>query len=132
MSMYRNEQSALLTERTEPTSTIEALAQSSVPGLANAPSYFNSRSANDLHRAVELHIDELVLNGFAPADRYRIGAAVQSELTRLITELGVPSAIAHEGEMAQLDGGTLQIEPGSRAEMIGVHLAQAIYGGLRK
>ena len=35
---------------------------------------------------LNLHIEELVLHGFAPGDRYRIGEAVQQELTRLFAE----------------------------------------------
>ena len=40
--------------------------------------------------AVEFHVKELVLHGLAPADRYRIGDAVERELARLIA--GEPAA----------------------------------------
>ena len=39
---------------------------------------------------IELHIEELVLNGFGPVDRYRIGVAVEVELARLFAEQSVP------------------------------------------
>ena len=42
---------------------------------------------------VDLHIDELLLDGFAPAERRRVGAALASELERLLTERGVPEAL---------------------------------------
>jgi hypothetical protein len=34
--------------------------------------------------SINLHIEELVLHGFAPGDRHRISEAVEQELTRLI------------------------------------------------
>ena len=53
--------------------------------------------------AVQLHIEELVLHGFAPADRYRIAAAVQLELTRLLAEHGVSPALQQGGEAQRLN-----------------------------
>ena len=44
-------------------------------------------------KRIELHIEELVLHGFAPADRYRIGDTVQRELTRLLAEQGMPASL---------------------------------------
>ena len=38
---------------------------------------------------VSLHIETLVLDGFAPGDRYRIGAAMQRELERLVSMHGL-------------------------------------------
>ena len=43
---------------------------------------------------IELHIEELVLHGFAPKDRYTIGEAVQRELSRLFAEQGVHSSLS--------------------------------------
>ena len=37
-------------------------------------------------KSVLLSIDELVLHGFSPGDRHRIGAAVRGELARLLAE----------------------------------------------
>ena len=42
---------------------------------------------------IELEIDELVLHGVAPTDRVAVGEAVQHELTRLLTERGVPPSL---------------------------------------
>ena len=78
---------------------------------------------------LELQIDELVLHGFAPGDRYRIGEAVERELTSLFTEQGTPPSLAQGSEIERLDGGTFEMRPGSRAESIGVRVAQAVYGG---
>jgi len=79
---------------------------------------------------VELHIEELVLRGFAPGDRYRIGEAVERELTRLLADRGVPQSLAEVGEIASVDGGAFEVAPGSRAEAVGAQVAKAVYGGL--
>jgi hypothetical protein len=76
---------------------------------------------------IELHIEELVLHGFAPGDRYRIGEAVERELTRLLHERGIPPLLHRGAEVAYLDGGAFHVAPGSRAEVIGTQVAQAIY-----
>ncbi len=80
--------------------------------------------------AVELHIGELVLEGFLPLDRVQLGAVVQQELARLFAERGVPAGLAHTVEVASLDGGEFRVAPGSNAQAIGSQIAQAVYGGL--
>jgi len=81
---------------------------------------------------IELNIDELVLHGFAPGDRYRIGEAVEQELTRLLADRGVPQSLERGGEIANMDGGAIEVTTGSRAEAIGAQVARAVYGGLRR
>lgn len=79
---------------------------------------------------VELYIEELVLHGFAPADRYRIGESVERELARLFSERGVSPSLAQSGEVLNLNGGTFEVEPGGEVETVGARVAQAVYGGL--
>ena len=80
---------------------------------------------------LELHIEELVLRGFAPGDRYRIGDAMERELARLFTEQGTPPSLGQGHEVARLDAGPFEVKAScSRAEMIGVRVAQAVYGVL--
>ena len=79
---------------------------------------------------VELHIEELVLHGFAPGDRYRIGDAVERELSLLFAEQGTPPSLARGGDIGRLDGGSFEAKPGSGAETIGIRAARAVYGGL--
>ena len=81
---------------------------------------------------VELHIEELVLHGFSPGDRYRIGEAVGQELSRLLADRGVPQSLLQGGEIASVDGGAFEVAPGSRAEAVGAQVAKAVYGGLRR
>ncbi len=79
---------------------------------------------------VELYVEELVLDGYSPADRYRIGQAVEQELGRMFTEQGVPPSVARNGEIAGPDGGSFEVRPESGVEAIGIQIARAVYGGL--
>lgn len=85
-----------------------------------------------MKQKVDLHIEKLVLHGFAPGDRHRIGQAVELELTRLITEQGIPSSLRRDGELARVNGGTINVSPNSRAEVIGGQVAQSVYEGFGK
>lgn len=81
---------------------------------------------------IKLHIEELVLEGFAPADRHRIGAAVKSELARLFAEQGVPSNLHQSATVAQLDGGSFNVAPHAKSETVGAEVAQAVYRGMSR
>ena len=81
---------------------------------------------------VELHIEELLLHGFAASDRHRIAEAVEGELARLLAERGVPPALAQEGELARVDGGSFDVAPDSSAEAVGNQATRALYGGLKR
>lgn len=77
--------------------------------------------------AVELHIEELVLHGFAPGDRHRIAEAMQRQLTRLLAQPGGLPPAARGGDIARLDGGAFAVAPGTPPEGVGAQVAQAIY-----
>ncbi len=81
---------------------------------------------------VELHIEALVLHGFAPGDRYRIGEAVERELARLLAEQGAPALLSGNVDLAQIDAGAFDVKPNAKSEMIGAQVAQAIYGGMSR
>ncbi len=81
---------------------------------------------------IHLHIEELVLHGFAPGDRHRIGDAVQHELALLFAESQVPSGLTKETEIDRLNGGTFQMMPGSRPETTGAQVARAVFGTLKQ
>ena len=78
---------------------------------------------------VRLHVEELVLDGFAPGDRHEIGEALERELTRLLEERGLPPTVTGS-EWPRLDGGSFELAPGLRAEAIGARVATAVYEGL--
>lgn len=80
---------------------------------------------------VELHIEELVLNGFAPEDRHRIGEAVERELESLLMEPGIPS-LNSDLEIGDMDAGEITVARGTRPEATGAQIARAVYKGMRK
>ncbi|HEY2990874.1 MAG TPA: hypothetical protein VGL11_24395 [Candidatus Binatia bacterium] len=82
--------------------------------------------------SIEIRIEELALNGFQPADRYRIGAALENELTRMLTEQGMPQAIADSIELTRLDAGEFLTTPGEPPSMVGNQVARAVYRGLEQ
>ena len=75
---------------------------------------------------IELHIDKLVLHGFSPGDRHRIGEAVERQLTRILAEQGIPSSLSHGGERSYLDGGKFNAIPNAKAESIGSEVAKSV------
>jgi len=83
-------------------------------------------------RNIKLHIEELVLDGFAPGDRYRIAGSVEREIARLFSEQGVPQSLSRGGEIERLDGGTFEAARGSKPKAIGAKVAQAVYGGMKR
>jgi len=81
---------------------------------------------------VELHIEELVLHGFAPCDRYRIAEAVERELARWLAEQGVPHLLSNNVDLVGIDAGAFDVRPNAKSEMVGAQVAQAIYGGISR
>lgn len=81
---------------------------------------------------IHLHIEELVLHGFAPGDRHRIGEAVQLELARLLTKEANPPALTKSAQIDRLNGGTFQMTGTARPEATGAQVARAVFGGLKQ
>ena len=79
---------------------------------------------------VHVHIDALVLHGFAPADRFRIADAVQAELTRLFAVRGVSAALRQGGEADRLQAAPINVTPSMRGEVVGTQVARSVYGSL--
>ena len=79
--------------------------------------------------SVELHIEELVLHGFAPGDRYAIGDAVERELARLLGEQGVPISLRSENATDEIRGATFNAAHNAKPPAIGRQIAQAVYQG---
>lgn len=79
---------------------------------------------------IELHIDELVLHGFDPKDRHRIGDAVQSELARLLAERGLRTAKPFDRPF--VSAGSVTLPRDARARAVGARVARALFGVLRR
>jgi hypothetical protein len=101
-------------------------------GMSDQNRHPQNEITNPPPPVVELHIGELVLEGFPHLDQAELVAVVQQELTRLLAEGGLPAGLARVGEVASLDGGEFQVKQGSQAAEIGVQIAQAVYGGLAR
>jgi hypothetical protein len=86
-------------------------------------------STSKARPSVEVRIDELVLHGFAPGDRYVIGEAVERELARLLGERGVPSSLGVDSATDEIGGATFNISQKTKPPAIGREIAQAVYGG---
>ena len=83
-------------------------------------------------RNIELEIEQLVLHGFSPDDQHRISEAVRAELTRQLAEQDTPKSLARDGRISQLDAGSFDVTPDSRADTMGIQVAQSVYQGLKR
>lgn len=81
-------------------------------------------------RSIEVHIEELVLHGFSPADRRPIADAIERELSSLLAREGLPAEQSFE--IGRVNGGTFRIGEKQRAGSAGKGVARAIYGGLSR
>jgi hypothetical protein len=84
-------------------------------------------------RAIELHIDELVLHGFTNQDRYAIEKAVQTELGRLLAAQGRRNMLDElSNDAAHVDAGTFNVAPKSSSATLGNQIGQTVHRGLMK
>ena len=78
--------------------------------------------------SVELHVEELVLHGFAASDRHMISDAVERELALLLTnEFFMRSESSAE---AFVDGGEIHLRPGFSARQVGEEIGRSVFAGL--
>ncbi len=81
---------------------------------------------------IELTIDELTLEGIEPRLQKKAVDAMQKELTRLLSQKGVPPALSLAGTVPNLNAKNLKISPGASPEKIGAQLAYSLYQSLEK
>jgi hypothetical protein len=83
---------------------------------------------------INLHIERLVLDGLPVArlDGPLVQAAVEAELSRLLTAQGLSPSLLQGGAMPALRGDSLQLVSESSPSQLGTQIAQAVYGGLSK
>ena len=81
-------------------------------------------------KSIELHIEELVLDGFSGSGD--IKEAVEIELSRMLREQGSPRLLAESSEIESLQGGKFDVKESSRHDVIGAAVARSIYGGLKR
>jgi hypothetical protein len=87
-------------------------------------------------RSIELNIDELVLHGFPPGERYAIADAVEQTLSQLLTEQianeGIPDSFANNSRRAHVDAGSFNVTSGAKSSAIGGQIAENVHRGLTK
>jgi hypothetical protein len=83
-------------------------------------------------RRLELDIEELVLHGFAGADRRRIGDALQAELERQFTAQELPSFGDKSISIARLSCAAFTCAAGATSSNIGADLAHSLHRGLSR
>jgi hypothetical protein len=88
-------------------------------------------SALRASHSIVLHIDELVLYGFSPADRHRIAEGVERELGRLIAQEGLTAPFASNVHLDEFDGGSIPLARASRAAATGSKIAGAVFSAAR-
>lgn len=85
-------------------------------------------------RNLSVHIEELVLHGFAPVDRHAIAEAVERELSHLLargsSEPFAYESLQHDLVQASVDGGSFHVAANSTPSSIGSRIAWAVHGGL--
>lgn len=79
---------------------------------------------------IEVVIEELVLHGFAPAEGAAVGDAVRAELARLLAAQGLSMA-AQDVEVARLNAGSFQLQPGAGPQAAGAGIARSLHTSLQ-
>lgn len=82
-----------------------------------------------MNQNIEINIEQLVLHGFSPADRLRIGLAVEQELGLLFNEKGVPPSLIQNINLPHVDAGSFKMSPNAKPAAIGNQIAGAVYSG---
>lgn len=79
---------------------------------------------------IELHIDELVLEGVTPGDGHRVAEALAHELARLTAEGSPLAAGTRSRTVDRLDAGTLPSGPPAAPGALGAQIALAVHQSL--
>jgi hypothetical protein len=92
----------------------------------------NLRQLRRISPRVEVTVDEFVLHGFQPSERYTIGDAFQLELERLFSGAGLGPAFRRDAELPRLETGQVSLPDRARPASVGAQVARAVHGALTK
>lgn len=81
-----------------------------------------------LRPSVSVEIGDLVISGWPRSAAYDIGDAIRHELTRLLSDSGVPSSLQRPMQIASVDAGAVTTMRNAQPGAIGMQIAGAIYG----
>ena len=81
---------------------------------------------------INLHIERLVLDGLQleRGQGPHIQAAIEAELTRLLTEQGLAGTLQNGARLPSLPGAPMQFTPGSSPAQLGAQIAHSVYTGI--
>jgi len=81
---------------------------------------------------IDLQIERLILNGvdIAGHERQKLQAALETELTRLLTSGGLP--YVENVQFREVPAVAIQLSPDSTPVQIGRQIARSVYGGLTR
>ena len=80
---------------------------------------------------VEIYIDEINLDGFEKISPELIREALSDELKRLFVDQPIPSHLSTQGKYSQVAGGQFTISNNASSDLIGNHVASAVYTGIK-
>lgn len=81
---------------------------------------------------INLHIERLILDGL-PIESHQaphVQAAVEAELTRLLTENGLSPHLKTGRALHSLKANEIQLTPGNSLAQMGAQIAQSVYSGI--
>jgi hypothetical protein len=81
---------------------------------------------------IDLHIEELVLHGFAARDRHKIAEAVQIELTHLLSAQAQANFLKGSISLERINGGAFKVQAGGKPQSAGIEIARAVFRSLRQ
>jgi len=81
---------------------------------------------------IAVHIERLILDGLpiGPGQGALVQAAVESELSRLLTEGGLASNLQSGGAFANVRTNAIQLAAGDHPTRLGQQIARSVYGGI--
>jgi hypothetical protein len=81
---------------------------------------------------INLHIERLVLDGLPveAKDSAMLRAAIEAELTRLLTENGLSSGLQTGGVLPRLQANAIQLGTGGTPPQLGRQIARTVYGSI--
>lgn len=81
---------------------------------------------------INLHIERLVLDGvnIAAGEGHLLQSTVTAELTRMLTDGGLKSSIAHGTALLCISTSGIQLTGNNNPTQLGQQIAQSVYGGI--
>ncbi len=96
------------------------------------PALSYKKPSGDRTHPLELHIEELHLDGFDPRSRHDIGDAVERELAVILGEHGLDPAFLKNLDVSVLDAGAFTVKPTDRPEHTGREIARPVARAIQR